>query len=233
MKIHNYHIERQRKKFYKYLRKEILGKNYAKYVDDIAKRTNIYVFSGVIRDFFIQRYDRRDLDLVLEDFPEGFLGDFESDPNFVSEDINKFGGVKLVMKDLIIDIWRLKDTWGIKKKKLDDNYAGSLTKTSFFNFSSIVFDYKQIQFLDYEKFEDFLNNRIMDVVYSHNIDNACCIVSALHYRKFYNFGISEKLARWLRDKYNPKMDFKTVQIRRFGNVEFSPEEIKELILNEI
>lgn len=226
-------INRRKKKFFKYLRKEILGKVYSSYLDNIAKDTEVYIFSGVIRDFFMHRTEKRDLDLVVLDFKDGFLDDFKSDPRFKSETFNKFGGIKLVMDDLTIDIWQLRDTWGIKKKHLNDKDANSLSETVFFNFSSIVFDYNNVEFLNYRLFENFLESKTMDIVFSHNVDDVCCIVSTLHYQKDYDFGISEKLARWLRDKYNPRMDFESVQIRRFGKVEFTPEKIREFILEEI
>lgn len=230
MKWHQNQIDKNNKKFYNYLRNKVLG-TYSSYLDDIAKKTEVYVFSGIIRDFFVQndRFKKRDLDLVVIDYPEGFLDSFKSDVHFISVSFNKFGGIKLVMEDLIIDIWRLRDTWGIKKMKLDTKDALSLIKTTFFNFSSIVFDYNEKKFLHDKKFDEFLENRTMDVVFSRNLDDTCCIVSTLHYKKEFDFGVSDRLARWLRDKYNPKMDFDGVQIRRFGEVEFSPEEIREFI----
>jgi len=233
MKKNSDNINSKKKKFYKYLRNRILGTEYSSYLDDIAQKTEVYVFSGVIRDFFIHKQGKRDLDIVVIDYPEDFLRDFESDTRFISETVNKFGGIKLIMEDLTIDIWRLRDTWGIKKKKLDETNANSLSETVFFNFSSIVFDYNNIEFLNYERFARFLKDKTMDVVFSRNVDDVCCIVSTLHYKKDYDFGISDKLARWLRDKYNPKMDFEGVQLRRFGEVEFTPEKIKKLILKEL
>lgn len=226
-------INKKNKKFYKYLRKRILGAEYSSYLDGIAKDTDVYIFSGVIRDFFIHRTEKRDLDLVVIDFKEGFLDDFKANSRFKSIITNKFGGIKLVMDDLTIDIWRLRDTWGIKRKHLNDKDASLLPETVFFNFSSIVFDYNNVEFLNYKLFENFLESKTMDVVFSHNIDDVCCIVSTLHYQRDYEFGVSKKLARWLRDKYNPKMDFEGVQIRRFGEIEFSSEEIKEFILEKI
>lgn len=65
MKKNSDNINSKKKKFYKYLRNRILGTEYSSYLDDIAQKTEVYVFSGVIRDFFIHKQGKRDLDIVV------------------------------------------------------------------------------------------------------------------------------------------------------------------------
>mgnify|MGYP001207561390 CR=1 FL=1 len=66
-------INKKSKNFKHYLVKEVLEDKYAIYLDELAKNTNVYIYSGVIRDFFLDIKENRDLDIVVEEIPVSFL----------------------------------------------------------------------------------------------------------------------------------------------------------------
>lgn len=223
-------INKKSKTFKHYLIKEVFEDKYVTYLDELAKSTKVYIFSGVIRDFFLGIKENRDLDIVVEEIPSSFLNNLKEDDIIVYCKRNKFNGLKISFQNLNVDLWEMKDTWGIRKKKLPVEVT-SLLKTPFFNFSSIVFDYVNSEFIVGEPFKNFLDNRVLNVVFSRNLEPESCLISTIHYARKYNLAISDKLSRWLRDKYNENYDYSRFQEKRFGESEFTDEDIGNFIEN--
>ena len=80
-------------------------------IDYVAQQVPIYVFSGLIRNFLLGYLNNRDIDFVLLDTPHLKL------PYSMLRDVcirkNKFGGYKLLIDELTIDVWDIERTWGI------------------------------------------------------------------------------------------------------------------------
>lgn len=83
-------------------------------IDKISKVSDVYIFSGIIRDFLTGDVGIvRDLDIVVSKrlpyqlFSIGEIRQF-------SVRRNQFGGLKLTKDALNIDIWYIEDTWGLK-----------------------------------------------------------------------------------------------------------------------
>lgn len=189
----------------------------------VSMQTPVYVFSGVIRDFLLKKYVARDLDMVIRN-----MGKIEIPISIIercSISKNSFGGYKLHTGNLNIDVWDLNKTWGIEKEHKRGN-ALSLINSAFFNFSAIVYDYRRRRFLYGEDFLKFLDNQTMEVVYKENPNQELCIVNSIYYNKKYGFRIGKSLAQWIRDHYSEKMDFKQTQLKHFGKVLYSDDEIR-------
>ena len=140
-------------------------------LDEMAKsHQKVYIFSGVIRDFFLDIDDMpRDVDIVLSG---------KSIDNVLSDGlkvVNQFGGAKVQKNGLTIDVWCLPLTWGIRRKKVHST-PDELILTSFFNFSSIVYDYKKNQFIVGDAFLDFMNNFLFAKIEEFCRDNGYYIL---------------------------------------------------------
>lgn len=78
----------------------------------------------------------RDIDFIIED---------DIDISVVISTIvfeqNSFGGYKLIISELTIDLWVMHKTWGLNYGQLTFKYSllESLPATTFFNFSSIIY----------------------------------------------------------------------------------------------
>lgn len=157
----------------------------------ISRKTEVYVFSGIIRNFFLGETNFRDLDIVVGDVKcvIDTVNAVDSDVEFR---INSFGGVKVKIQNLIIDLWGLENTWGIRKERMELT-PKSLLMTAFFNFSAIVFDYNKTIFYYESDFVKFLQNKMMDVVYTKNPNIPLCIINSCYYREKYGFGLTLKL----------------------------------------
>lgn len=211
--------------------KDAFVRNYVKSgiiadLDEMAKsRQKVYIFSGVIRDFFLNVDDvSRDVDIVLsgKSIDNVFVDGLKV--------INQFGGAKVQKNGLTIDVWCLPATWGIRRKKVHST-PEALIQTSFFNFSSILYDYRNQKFIVGDAFLDFMNNRMLDYVYEDNPYPDLCVVNTLYYSQKLNCGISDRLKSWIRQHEKGTMfhEYEEVQRKHFGRVLYDNQTIEEFV----
>lgn len=221
-------IDKQSDSFYLYLNtffpQGIIG-----LLEELSMQTDLYIFSGVIKNFLLGFLEHRDLDLVINHTRklQIHLGKLR-ELGLTEIKRNKFDGVKLMLDDMEVDIWRLEDTKGIVEQSLEPT-PENLIRTSFFNFSAIVYDFNYGKFIYGEDFCRFLLRRELDVVYEENPFVESCIVSTIYYAEKYELSIGKKLCHWIVTHYDIDMDFKKVQIRRFGRKNYSNSEIMNFV----
>lgn len=221
--------------FFKHFLQKCLSEEMVDLLNIISLKTEVYVFSGMIRNFFLGESCFRDLDIVVGDVDCVLETIWEIDDN-VGVAFNNFGGLKLKIQNLTIDLWKLDKTWGIKKEGMELS-PYSLIKTAFFNFSAIVFDYNNECFYYENAFVEFLETRMMHVVYERNPNIPLCIVNSYYYRETYGFGLSLKLCFWIflnykslvRDDKN-ESNFNSVQIKHFHRIIVTYDKLKEFVL---
>lgn len=209
--------------FKSYLREHYKGTKVVEQLDKWSKETEVLIFSGVIRDFFLERVSSfRDLDVVLselnsESFVDGAMIMY-----------NQFGGVKMIIGDRKVDVWQLKDTWGLKRKGMLP-FPFSLLDTSFYNFSAIVYNYNEECFYFDKSFVDFLAYKSLDIVLEDNPLPELCIVNSIWYVKSLNLKLSKKLKSWMVSHYDETFDYVPIQKKHFGHRKFTNDEIKNEI----
>lgn len=197
------------------------------FYDHLRQKTKVYIFSGVIRNYFCGFRDVRDLDFVVKETDiskikiilESFTDNIR---------VNSYGGLKAKINDLSIDIWPLSRTWGIQRKGLRPN-CQSLLHTSFFNFSSIVYDCEHNRFIYSEEFCKFLQEEVMEIVFKENPNIPLCIVNALYYNYYYGFRVGVELSKWIAQNYDKNIDYDLVQIKHWGITRFSTNIIESFV----
>lgn len=194
----------------------------------LKSRTDVYIFSGIIRDYFLNIESIRDLDIVL-----GKKIDFELINKYIFPNItvkmNSFGGYKILINGFRVDIWTIDNTWGIINERKNASKQ-SLINSAFFNFSAILYDFKSEEFYCNEIFPRFLNEQEIDVVYEKNPNIPLCIVNALYYKNKLSMPLSSKLKIWIKTNFSPNLDLKGVQIRHFGEIIFVDKDIFEFLI---
>lgn len=206
--------------FKAYLKEHYNGSRVDEQLEKWAENYEVLIFSGVIRDFFLERdASFRDLDVVLSRVDEN------SFVNGAHYKQNQFGGVKLTIGNNVVDVWQLQDTWGIKRKGMIP-FPLVLMDTSFYNFSSIVYNYNEECFYYNKKFVEFLAYKNLDIVYEDNPLPELCIVSSLWYSKCLGLKMSKRLRDWLSTHYDKNKDYEPVQLKHFGERKYTNEEIK-------
>ncbi len=189
-----------------------------------SQKCNVYIFSGIIRDFFLGNTRKiRDVDIVLD------CDNLVDVINIESIKYNRFGGLKLNNNNISVDVWLLKDTWGIKRKKIKAT-PESLLETAFYNFSTIVYNYNTNTFLFKDDFLSFINNNLLDCVYEENPSPGLCIINTMYYQDKFKLKISDNLRAWiLSHSKMSTIDYVEIQRSHFGRVIFTEQCINSFI----
>ena len=192
----------------------------------IALQTDVYIFSGVIRNFFLGYSEFRDLDIVVKDIDQIKL------PIEYVRKIrikrNSFGGYKLNLEHLNLDVWGLEKTWGIVREKKKSNVS-ELISSAFFNFSAIAFDYNKSKFVYNKDFIEFIKTKTINIVYDKNPNIALCIVNTMYYREKYDLRIGLSLCKWIVNNYNSNVNYSDIQIKHFNKIMYTNDSIDQFI----
>lgn len=216
----------QENAFYYFIKTFVLDGESWKILNALASHEQVYVLSGIIRDFLTGDYEGiRDFDCVLV---HGNVKDVDIIQFLRKSEhkVNSFGGVKIKRPGEVIDIWRMADTWGIKKQNIAPSTT-TLLDSVFFNFSAILYDFNNKKFIFNERFCQFLRTRTMDVVYPENPNIPLCLVNVLYYHLRYGYNVSLKLAKWIKQHYSKGDDLEEVQIKHFGCLLFANDYIED------
>ena len=216
----------QENAFYYFIKTFVLDDESWTLLNVLASHEQVYVLSGIIRDFLTGDYEGvRDFDCVLV---YGNIKDVDIIQFLRKSErkVNSFGGLKIKRPGEVIDIWRLADTWGIKNQKIVPSTT-ALLDSVFFNFSAILYDFNNKKFIFNERFCQFLRTRTMDIVYPENPNIPLCLVNVLYYHLRYGYNVSLKLAKWIKQHYSKGDDLEEVQIKHFGHLLFANDYIED------
>lgn len=216
----------QENAFYYFIKTFVLDDESWKLLNALASHEQVYVLSGIIRDFLTGEYEGvRDFDCVLV---HGNIKDVDIIQFLRKSErkVNSFGGIKIKRPGEVIDIWRMADTWGIKKQKIAPSTT-ALLDSVFFNFSAILYDFNNKKFIFNERFCQFLRTRTMDIVYPENPNIPLCLVNVIYYHLRYGYNVSLKLAKWIKQHYSKGDDLEEVQIKHFGHLLFANDYIED------
>ncbi len=209
--------------FMEYLKKSF-DKSIIDLLEDFSKKTNVFIFSGVIRNFFLNINDNRDLDIVLESPIE--MEDFLTKTNFK---LNSFGGYKIQFENTNIDLWFLDNTWSLKNHQLTLNFQLDryIPQTAFFNFSAVMFSYNRKEFIYTIHFLRFLRDKKLEMVYAPNPNNALCIVNTFYYSDKFKMKIGDKLKGHIKRISTTNLEQTIdVQKKHFGKVIYTITDLK-------
>ncbi len=220
-------VESKNEEFLIYLQK-VVPTSIFKIIMQISETNNVYVFSGIIRDYFLGRAEIRDIDIVIEK-PINIGKYFEN----CKIEKNNFGGYKIYCCEIIIDLWYAKDSWAYKVQSVFDFDIGKyIFKTAYFNFSAILYFINEKKFYYSKHFLRFLQNKEIDIVFLANKSYDLCIINTIYYSKKYNLKISKALAKEIVNDYLlKKHEFDSVQMKHFGKIKYNLHEIDTFIQN--
>lgn len=199
-----------------------LSRNILDLFNQLSERCDVYVFSGVIRNYFLKITDNRDIDIIYD-------GEIEIETYF--KDFkwrkNSYGGYKVSIDDLSLDIWQLQNTWALHYQgTFDFDLAKFIPQTSFFNFSSIVFWYNENKFIFTVHFERFLRDKEIELAFAPNANVGLCIVNSLYYSDKLKMRLGHKLVKYVKQKYaRGSNDYEKVQLEHFGMILYTPKDI--------
>ena len=214
--------------FARYLREEILDSISRDILYDIAQETNVYVFSGVIRDYFLGRKsNHRDIDLVIEKNID-WRDIYRRYRQHLKVKVNSYGGIKAQIGTLSIDLWTMQRTWGIIHKGVR-NTPQNLIRTAFFNFSAIAYRIDTERFYIHKSFAEFINKQQIDILYKENPNVPLCIVNAMYYSQVLQMPISPALKEWIVSRYSMFDNYEAPQLSHWGAVRYNHKEIHRFV----
>ncbi|MEX2411905.1 MAG: hypothetical protein WD607_11170 [Candidatus Paceibacterota bacterium] len=218
-------VKDQELSFYLYIT-EITPKELNEFIIKAIEKVDVYVFSGIIRNYFLNRHELRDLDFVVEDISRirELIENFEYREN-------SFGGFKINIGGMNVDLWETKNTWAFKyQNQIDYKLFRAIPNTSFFNFSSVIYHLNKKEFIFNKDFLRFLKSKELEISYSPNPNYQLCLLNTIYYSEKYRLTIGRELKKFLIE-YSKSMDsnFSEVQIKHFGKVIYSESEIKDKI----
>lgn len=190
----------------------------------IDQETSVYLFSGVIRSFFLKDTEIRDIDIILEDEID-VAEYFKEFP--ISR--NSFGGYKILLKNIKVDLWILDKSWALQYQlTLNYDLKRYIPLTAFFNFSAIIYSFRYKTFYPTNHFLRFLRDKKIDIVYQPNSNYELCVLNSIYYSEKLGLGLKPRLVRlvssWVK---NLNSDFQEVQLKHFGKILYSRGDIEK------
>lgn len=191
------------------------------FINKLRDEGEVYLFSGIIRNFFLNKYHIRDIDLVVDK-----IEDLEKILSRHDYKKNSFGGYKLKIENRTIDIWFLKNTWGLNlQHKIEFQLERLLPETAFFNFSSIVYSFNRKEFIVSKHFAKFIKKKEIDLVLAPNLNPELCVVNSLYYTEKIKYPFGIKLINHIINLHTQirtqNTTYEGVQIKHFGEVLFT------------
>ncbi len=184
-----------------------------------------YLFSGILRNYFLNVYELpRDLDIVIS--KKGNLSNLKTLLNrYGNYTLNAFGGFKINIRDVVIDIWYIEDTWAIRNnlvKVESEPIEKVVLRSTFFNFSSILYEFKNDIFIYDQIFEDFYNTKTIEIVLKDNLSELLCLINIVYYAEKYKLNLSENVkeyflkgfVRYTNENYNE------IQLKHFKCIKY-------------
>lgn len=204
-----------------------LDKGVFELIDKLSETTQVYIFSGIIRNYFLKIEDHRDVDIFID----GII-DIESLVKRYNYRRNSFGGYKITIENTNVDLWFLKDTWTLSKLQsvLDFELAKYIPNTAFFNFSSIMFSFNEAKFYYTKNFTSFLQNKKINFVYEPNANYSLCVVNSFYYSDKFKLPLADKLKNHIKHLHKSNANkYQETQLKHFGKVHYTNEVINKRI----
>ena len=156
-----------RKRILRYFSNENENKrNIVEFLNNISKCGDPLLFGGAIRDINLYgiKHFKSDLDFVFDGTSECL----ERSISKYKTHKNKFGGYRLCIDSIDIDIWPIEKTWAFKNKAVKYKDRNSLLATTITNWDSIYFSWNEKKLHHSKKyFEDILDG-YLDIVLDKN-----------------------------------------------------------------
>ncbi len=202
------------------------------FIEQLKGYGRVYVFSGVIRDYFLNAIDNRgvrDIDIMIDNDDVSMENIYGIVSKYEYKQ-NSFKGFKIKIDNITIDLWHLKGTWAWKSQPPIDIFPKYqlVPYTSFFNFSSIIYSLDDKKFLYSKYFVKFLKDKSIDLVLSDNPNHPLCIVNAFYYSEQLDLKMGEDLKKYIKryalnNNYLSKIE--NVQKKHFGKILYSEKEL--------
>ena len=136
------------------------------YAAAISHEGGPYIFGGVLRDIamFGREGFTSDIDIVID----GGWRELEGYLIRKGAAKNKFGGLRILVDDRPVDVWKAERTWAFSEGLMEYKGIHSLLDTTILNWDSILMDWRNKRLICKSDYFAALHERRLDVVFMHN-----------------------------------------------------------------
>lgn len=145
---------------------------------------------------------------------------------------NSFDGYKMMCTDLVVDVWRIEQTWAYRENVIEcqeNDYLRNLTQTVFYNMDSIVYDIKKDMWYD-DVYKKAKENNVLDIVLEENPYIDLNILRGMILQSTYDMKYSSKIKNIVRDRYQQENNYEKllydIEIKRYKREILSLDDIK-------
>lgn len=191
-------------------------------LSDLLKNLNdfgdLILVGGAARDFTYQK-SPRDFDIIIDteksNFDEALTGYFYRS--------NRFGGYKVTVKDIELDIWSIQENWAFKEKIFDTDVK-NIERGTFYNFDAI-----SINLNTSNTYADFFLKSIKDKMLDITLDDEFIplnpapemnVMRAFVIKKYWGLSFSDKVNQyitdWIKNIDCPYELLAATEIRHYG-----------------
>lgn len=198
-------------------------------INYLCKNNKVIVFGGFVRDYlFNGMYNYRDIDIVVDTDEENLLKEsINKFINTASITINQFNGYKINFGKISVDMWTLKNTWGIKKGYFSED---RLLDTVYLNIDAYAYDLSSQSFVD-DCDKNAKTDKI-DICFETNPCEELNLIRCFVLSNKYKMKISELLKNKIINFVNSQTDkskIEMLQLDHYGKVVVSLDELREVV----
>lgn len=207
-----------RQGFYLHFSNQMKSERFMDFFYELFLFGSAYAVGGYFRDFMFSQKSR-DIDIIT-DISNDLLKSLVVNSQVIY-DVNRYGGIKIKLNSLEIDIWTIENNWAFKNNlvKLNDNdKLNSIAKGCFYNFDALVINLYTYDF-NLRYFNDCIEKKELNIlqeqpIYKNlNPSVEANIIRAIHLSKNYNLDFSKSTIEYLiakigyiEDKYSNSLE---------------------------
>ncbi len=202
-----------KKEFYNHFHNQMTDENIMPFFYEIFVYGTAYIVGGYFRDF-INKKKSRDIDIIV-DIKNELLIEIIENYKF-NYQINRHGGIKLIHKNIEIDIWNLENNWAFKNNLVrlnEEDKLNSIAKGCFYNFDALVINLHNFSY-SLRFYNEFIESKKLNIlqeraIYKNlNPTTEANILRAFFLKDNYNISFTDntfyylsKKIGFLQDKY--------------------------------
>ncbi|RKH65082.1 hypothetical protein [Corallococcus aberystwythensis] len=193
----------------------------------------VFLFGGTLRDLLAVSATAapRDVDLVVA----GATGDALREA-FSRElvRVNRFGGLRLQVQKLPVDIWTLESTWAFQQRLVPGGDFAHLPQTTFLNVEAVAAELDtrkgRARQVYGETFFRAVREQVLEINLEENPYAGLCVVRSLLTARKLHYALGPRLARYIAH-HGSRIDteeLEAVQLSHYGRVHLDRDHLMRL-----
>lgn len=193
-------------------------KDFNSFLSALSQVGELVLFGGAIRDAYVygESAKPRDFDFVVSG-PHADL-DHLLRSGCWAYSMNRFGGYKVHLGEVVADVWSLSSTWAFRERIVRDVEVATLPRTVFLNVDSVALSLTTRELVE-SGFCDAVRHKVLDIVLESNPLPSLNVLRALRLKSELGFRFSDRLKdyvhAWLLNHNDPYHELSTLEESRY------------------